>query len=231
MPTMTTPDAPPLPTVTIDAADPKAALASEWLLTNGLGGFAMGTPAAVNTRRYHALLVASLNPPVDRVVALSAVADTVTLQPGSSNEHAVTLTPFHFEGNADRPAAAPAPCRFERTPAECRWIYTIETPAGPCTVTRTLRLFDGRNAAAINYRVESPVPVRLALRPLTGLRDFHELTTGNGHRRLLSGPPRRRRCPLRHPARRRPPHLHHRRRARRRLPKRARHLARRPLRA
>ena len=179
MPTMTTPDAPPLPTVTIDAADPKAALASEWLLTNGLGGFAMGTPAAVNTRRYHALLVASLNPPVDRVVALSAVADTVTLQPGSPEEHAVTLTPFHFGGNTDRPTAAPAPCRFERTPVECRWTYTIDSPAGPCTVTRTLRLFDGRNAAAINYRVESPVPVRLALRPLTGLRDFHELTTGD----------------------------------------------------
>ena len=36
----------------------------EWLETNGTGGFAMGTVAGTNTRRYHGLLVASLRPPV-----------------------------------------------------------------------------------------------------------------------------------------------------------------------
>jgi len=43
----------------------------EWLETNGTGAFAMGTVAGVNTRRYHALLVASLKPPVERYVLLS----------------------------------------------------------------------------------------------------------------------------------------------------------------
>ena len=38
----------------------------EWLLTNGIGGFASSTIIGLNTRRYHGLLVASLNPPVDR---------------------------------------------------------------------------------------------------------------------------------------------------------------------
>src|SRR5262245_44431072 len=38
----------------------------EWLLTNGTGGFAMGTGAGSNPRRYHGLLVASLHPPVER---------------------------------------------------------------------------------------------------------------------------------------------------------------------
>jgi len=36
----------------------------EWLVTNGLGGFACGTVAGGNTRRYHGFLVASLSPPV-----------------------------------------------------------------------------------------------------------------------------------------------------------------------
>ena len=44
----------------LDIAD---ALRREWLLTNGLGGFAMGTLAGVNTRRYHGLLVAATRPP------------------------------------------------------------------------------------------------------------------------------------------------------------------------
>jgi hypothetical protein len=38
----------------------------EWLVTNGLGGFACGTVALANTRRYHGLLVALLSPPVRR---------------------------------------------------------------------------------------------------------------------------------------------------------------------
>jgi hypothetical protein len=42
----------------------------EWLVTDGLGGYASGTVAGVNTRRYHGLLVASLKPPVQRMVLL-----------------------------------------------------------------------------------------------------------------------------------------------------------------
>src|SRR5260370_8793108 len=49
----------------------------EWLETNGTGAFAMGTVAGVNTRRYHALLVASLRPPVERYVLLSRVEEQV----------------------------------------------------------------------------------------------------------------------------------------------------------
>jgi glycogen debranching enzyme len=47
----------------------------EWLETNGTGAFAMGTVAGLNTRRYHALLLASLRPPVQRYVLLSRVEE------------------------------------------------------------------------------------------------------------------------------------------------------------
>ena len=43
----------------------------EWLLTNGLGGYASSTILGINTRKYHGLLVAALNPPGDRTVCLS----------------------------------------------------------------------------------------------------------------------------------------------------------------
>src|SRR6202795_459751 len=43
----------------------------EWLETNGAGGFAMGTVSGVNTRRYHALLVAAPLPEAGRYVLLS----------------------------------------------------------------------------------------------------------------------------------------------------------------
>ena len=54
-----------------DFAQASNALNREWLLTNGLGGFASGTVAQANTRRYHGLLVAALRPPLERVLLLA----------------------------------------------------------------------------------------------------------------------------------------------------------------
>src|SRR6202521_6195188 len=51
------------------------AIQREWLVTNGLGGYASGTVAGVNTRRYHGLLIASRNPPVQRMVLLAALEE------------------------------------------------------------------------------------------------------------------------------------------------------------
>jgi glycogen debranching enzyme len=52
------------------AGDPAAALRREWLVTNGLGGYASGSLMVPATRRYHGLLVAALAPPVERTVVV-----------------------------------------------------------------------------------------------------------------------------------------------------------------
>ena len=51
------------------ADDPMPRL--EWLVTNGLGGYASGTVAGVVTRRYHGILVAALPAPLGRMVMLN----------------------------------------------------------------------------------------------------------------------------------------------------------------
>ncbi len=56
--------------------------AREWLLTNGLGGYASGTIGGVPTRRYHGLLIASLPNPLGRTMMLNQLAETVTLADG-----------------------------------------------------------------------------------------------------------------------------------------------------
>ncbi|HTV24274.1 MAG TPA: glycogen debranching enzyme N-terminal domain-containing protein, partial [Polyangiaceae bacterium] len=48
--------------------------ASEWLETDGLGGYASGTCGGLNTRRYHGLLVAALAPPAARHVLVNDAA-------------------------------------------------------------------------------------------------------------------------------------------------------------
>ncbi|HUE89517.1 MAG TPA: amylo-alpha-1,6-glucosidase [Vicinamibacterales bacterium] len=71
--------------VTFDAAvlsDPNHLLSREWLVTNGLGGYAAGTLAGVLTRRYHGVLIAALPAPLGRLVMVSQVAERLRL-PGN----------------------------------------------------------------------------------------------------------------------------------------------------
>src|SRR5213592_2826412 len=64
-------------------------LTREWLVTNGLGGYASGTIAGVATRRYHGLLIAALPAPLGRCVMLGQVTEMVRLRSGQV---------FHFGG-------------------------------------------------------------------------------------------------------------------------------------
>jgi predicted glycogen debranching enzyme len=55
------------------------ALGREWLVTNGLGGYASSTVLGVNTRKYHGLLVAAFNPPTNRHVLLSKLDEEIQI--------------------------------------------------------------------------------------------------------------------------------------------------------
>src|SRR5216684_4883510 len=55
----------------------EAAEQREWLVTNGIGGFASGTVAGELTRRYHGLLVAALQPPVGRTQLVGTFDEVV----------------------------------------------------------------------------------------------------------------------------------------------------------
>ena len=67
-------------------------LTKQWLLTNRRGGYASSTVIGCNTRRYHGLLVGSLNPPVNRIVAFSNCLETVII-----DGRCVHLSTFEFE--------------------------------------------------------------------------------------------------------------------------------------
>src|SRR5947209_8195116 len=54
----------------------------EWLVTNGLGGYASGTLLGATTRSYHGLLVAATRPPVERTVLVTKIDETVKLPNG-----------------------------------------------------------------------------------------------------------------------------------------------------
>src|SRR3712207_9501534 len=63
--------------------DLEALITREWLVTNGLGGYASGTVLGVVTRRYHGVLVASLRNPLGRTVMLNHLIERVVLGDGT----------------------------------------------------------------------------------------------------------------------------------------------------
>ena len=151
------------------------ALNTEWLLTDGMGGFAMGTVSGCATRRYHGLLVAAARPPVERFNTLVSMAETVRLGDRSHsldcNEY---LSPEHH--SLFHPHGYQYLRRFEKAAGAVHWHYRIEG----WSVTKELRLVWRKSAAVITYTIEPPADtpaageLTLELLPLLGMRDFHQ---------------------------------------------------------
>src|SRR4029078_11928777 len=75
-PPETAQDAPPEPL-------PVSLLTREWLVANGLGGYASGTLSGVPTRRYHGLLVAAQPAPLGRMLMLCQLEEVLRLPGGT----------------------------------------------------------------------------------------------------------------------------------------------------
>ncbi len=164
----------------VTADNPAEALKREWLLTNGLGGFAMGTALGANTRRYHGLLIAALRPPVGRIVALHSVIE----------ELVIAGKPFELATHQFGAAAELHPDGWRRVkefcpkpPTEARWVYRL----GGITIEKSIALKPGANQVSVNYRIEGAAEGALfRVRPLTPMRDFHSLECESGQGRSVT---------------------------------------------
>ena len=159
-------------------------LDTEWVLPDGLGGFAMGSIAGVPMRRYHGLLCAALSPPVKRTMMLCALDELVHIADAGycGCDLEVRLTGFQF-ADQDLPTQNPHLRSFTKNTDSCQWIYEIITQIGPVHIRKTLtmvdRLEDHHSACRIDYEIESgfgtPQDITIEVRPLVNMRDFHEL--------------------------------------------------------
>jgi predicted glycogen debranching enzyme len=142
----------------------------EWLVTNGLGGFAAGTIADANTRRYHGLLIAALKPPLGRTLMLAKLDATAHYfgvdYPLSSNEFA--------EGSID-PHGYRHIERFRLEGGLPVWEFAF----GDALIEKRIMMPHGENATLVRFRVlRASSDLRLTLRPLCTHRDYHSHTRG-----------------------------------------------------
>ncbi len=145
--------------------DLESAITREWLVTNGLGGFASGTIAGPNARRYHGLLVASLQPPVRRVVLLAALEEWLI---GPDGQRMALSSQEYWDGTVFPDGYRHLEqVRLDGMLPVFRWTISDRT------IEKRLWMEAGHNRTIISYRLLRGAPARLRLQPLFAHRDFH----------------------------------------------------------
>ncbi|UWZ39908.1 glycogen debranching enzyme family protein [Dactylosporangium roseum] len=145
---------------------------SEWLVTDGLGGYATGTVAGLRTRRYHGLLVTP-----DRRLALAALDPVLTLPGGIT----VRLGVHEWASGAIAPTGHLLLEQFQLTEGVPRWRWRV----GEFVLERELAMVHGRNAVAVVHRlVGAPAGSSVGL-TLTALCTWRDADT----ERDRTGPP------------------------------------------
>ncbi len=148
--------------------DVHAATSREWLVANGIGGYASGTVAGLLTRRYHGLLIAALNPPLGRTLLLTKLDETAhydgKLYPLFANRWAGNLVEptgfhhlerFHLEGT---------------TPV---WTFAC----ADALLEKRVWMQPGANTTYIQYDLRrATLPLTLTLKALVNYRDHHGTT-------------------------------------------------------
>lgn len=151
--------------------DFEAALRREWIVANGLGGYASGTLAGINTRRYHGLLVAALTPPVDRRVLVAGLSEWALL-----NQRRYPLSANEFGDGTIDPAGFRYVQGFRLDGMLPVWTYALED----LLLEKRVWMAYGRNTAYIQYRLaRGDRPLTLRITPLLTHRDFHVLGPGS----------------------------------------------------
>jgi len=165
-----------LPKITVDSnalSDVDKALKTEWLVTNGLGGYASSTVLGVNTRKYHGLLVAAFNPPTDRRVLLSKLDEEVQVE----------KEVYQLGANESRSGIEPKGYRFLSkfflSPFPT-FTYVISS----LRLSKTVFMPNGKNATVVIYEVTNQGTEKAIVRvkPSLNSRHFHSVTEKEGLR-------------------------------------------------
>ena len=138
-------------------------LTREWLVTNGLGGYASGTVAGVLTRRYHGLLVAALPAPVGRMLMLSRLWERIRLP----DRTVVVISDEDHVGTSLALDGARYLTEFSLEAGLPVWRYEL----GGVVIEKRLHLVYRQNTVHVRYRlVSGKAPIRLTLRPTLHFR-------------------------------------------------------------
>ncbi len=159
-------------------ADVQVGLNREWLVTNGLGGYASGSVVGATTRSYHGLLVAALHPPVERLVFVTKIDEELTLPAG--NVYTLGVNEYQ-DGTIDPQGATYLSKVSLEGDIPCFTYLLNET----LTLEKRIWMEYAQNTTYVQYTLrgtladqERAAPPVLTLFPFCLSRDYHSTTHG-----------------------------------------------------
>lgn len=153
-------------------------LKKEWLITNGIGGFASSTIIGANTRKYHGLLIAPLTPPARRFLVLSKVDESIKI--GDNNYNLYTNIGENYISQGYQYQVS-----FNQE-AYPTFNYQVEG----VSITKSIVMKKGENVVGISYKINNlDKTSKLTLAPIVNFRDFHTMSTDHNFevRQLING--------------------------------------------
>jgi predicted glycogen debranching enzyme len=147
----------------LEAAEPR-----EWLVTNGIGGYASGTIAGSLSRRYHGLLMAALQPPVGRT-QLVACMDEIARYGGAE----FALATHRWASGAVEPKGFQYIEKFCLEGTTQAWTYVL----GEARLEKRVWMRQDANTTYVQYTlVQGNAPLEMELKAMVNYRDFHGAT-------------------------------------------------------
>ena len=138
----------------------------EWLLTNGLGGYSSSTIIGANTRKYHGLLVAPLDPPGRRFLLLSKLDESLVLNNENYSLTTNTCPNYISEGFKNQ-------ISFEKD-VTAKFEYQVKD----VNIKKEICLVYEENTVCVKYIIKTADQMgRLVIAPIMNFRDFHAMTT------------------------------------------------------
>jgi predicted glycogen debranching enzyme len=151
----------------LDAAEQR-----EWLVTNGLGGFASGTVAGTATRRYHGLLFAALKPPVGRTLVVAALDESARYL-----DNSYSLATNRWMSGFLSPSGFLQIESFYLEGMKPVWRYAF----ADAILEKRIWMKQGENTTYAQYTlVRGNAPVDLECKTLVSYRDFHSTAHADG---------------------------------------------------
>ena len=150
--------------------DLPAAESHEWLVTNGIGGYAFGTIAGHQTRCYHGLLVAALQPPLGRILLVAKLDETARY----ASEEFELFTNRWADGTV-APEGYRNIERFHLEGTTPVWTFAL----ADALLEKRIFMQSGSNTTYVLYRlVRASSPVELSIKVLADHGDEHCVTVG-----------------------------------------------------
>jgi predicted glycogen debranching enzyme len=146
----------------LNSDDFRALKETEWLITNGLGGYASGTISGTLTRVYHGYLIAALPAPLGRTMMLNHILEQIVLPDGKT----ITLNELETEGG-EYPGYPESLVDFGLDNGLPVWTYEV----GGLTIEKRIILPHRQNTTYVTYRVSGGSgSAQLELRPAVNMR-------------------------------------------------------------